>query len=149
MLSAVEVERLRVAAGIPAVPADAGPGDLPLEGGLGEDAISATKGCSLGQEIIARLKSKGTIRRRLVRVRGADPVPAVPAALSRDGQPVGELRSAVEDGTGGFVGLALLKVAQAPSPAISTTAGGTRVRDTPPGQAPARLDCGSTTVEII
>ncbi len=66
-----EMTRHRIEAGIPAVPADVGPGDLPNEGGLEDVAISYTKGCYLGQEVIARLKSMGQVRRRLMRVAGA------------------------------------------------------------------------------
>lgn len=102
-----EMEARRIEAGLPAVPWDIGPGELPNEGGLEHDAISFTKGCYLGQEVMARLKSMGQVRRRLRRVRGAGPAPAVPAALAQGGRPVGELRSAVATETG-FAGLALL-----------------------------------------
>jgi len=62
LLSAGEMELKRIAAGIPAVPMDIGPADLPNEGGLETDAISYTKGCYLGQEVMARLKSMGQVR---------------------------------------------------------------------------------------
>ncbi len=117
-LGAAEMERSRIAAGIPAVPADIGPHDLPNEGGLDEVAISATKGCYLGQEIMARLKSKGRIRRQLFRVAGRGAVPSMPAILRGPGagtagspadRAAGELRSAVADrDEAGFTGLALL-----------------------------------------
>lgn len=104
-----EIDRRRIAAGIPAVPADIGRGDLPAEGGLDADGISYTKGCYLGQEVMARLKSMGQVRRRLLRVAGAgEKIPAVPAALFRGVRKVGELRSAVRDGAGGLAGLAML-----------------------------------------
>jgi hypothetical protein len=108
-LDATELERLRISASIPAVPRDAGPGELPIEAGLDDDAISSTKGCYLGQEIIARLKSRGSARRGLFRIRGEGPVPPLPAALTADGRPAGELRSVAPgpDGTG-YTGLALL-----------------------------------------
>lgn len=104
-----DLERLRISAGIPRVPQDIGIGDLPNEGGLDESGISYTKGCYLGQEVMARLKAMGTVRRRLVRVRGAvHGVPAVPCALLQGEKRVGELRSAVADGAGGFIGLAMV-----------------------------------------
>ncbi len=106
------VERRRILDGIPAVPVDIGSGDLPNEGGLEAAAISYTKGCYLGQEVMARLKSKGRIRRRLRRVAGPGPAPALPAPLWQGGAKAGELRSAVSDEAGGgFVGLALLSLA--------------------------------------
>ena len=108
-LSVVEMERMRMAAGIAEVPADIGAGELPNEGGLETDAISYTKGCYLGQEVMARLKAMGQLRRKLVRVSaGEGPVPAVPCALLQGETRVGELRSAVADGAGGFIGLALV-----------------------------------------
>jgi len=110
-LDANEMTRRRIEAGIPAVPADAGPGDLPNEGGLDVAAISYTKGCYLGQEVMARLKSLGQVRRRLLRVAGAgEPSQNLPAALFAGERQMGELRSAARDGSGGFIGLAMLSL---------------------------------------
>ena len=110
-VSGEEMTRRRIAAGIAAVPVDIGPGDLPNEGGLDADAISFTKGCYLGQEVMARLKSMGQVRRRVLRVAGAgDAIPALPAPLWVGARQVGELRSAVRDGAGGLVGLAMLSL---------------------------------------
>lgn len=108
-LSAEEVARRRIAAAIPAVPADIGPGDLPNEGALEDSAISYTKGCYLGQEVMARLKSMGQVRRRLLRVRGEGAMPAIGAALWQGERQVGTLRSAVA-AEGGFIGLAMLSL---------------------------------------
>lgn len=109
---AAVLELLRIREGIPSVPADIGGGELPNEGGLDTAAISYTKGCYLGQEVMARLKLKGRIRRRIRRVSGAGPVPALPAALWQGETKVGELRTAAADEAGtGFVGLALLTLA--------------------------------------
>jgi folate-binding protein YgfZ len=108
-IGADELARRRIGAGLPAVPVDLGPGDLPGEGGLEEVAISYTKGCYLGQEVMARLKSMGQVRRRLMRVHGPGPVPVVPAALWQNSKQVGELRSGV-GGETGFVGLAMLSL---------------------------------------
>lgn len=105
-----QLEAWRIAEGIPAVPRDIGPGELPNEGGLEVDAISYSKGCYLGQEVMARLKSMGQVRRRLVRVRGElAPGSALPLPLWRESRQVGELRSWVvpPDGGGGN-GLALV-----------------------------------------
>ncbi|CAM2876292.1 YgfZ/GcvT domain-containing protein [Rariglobus hedericola] len=108
-VSADDLERMRIATGLPRVPQDIGSGDLPNEGGLDAVGISYTKGCYLGQEVMARLKAMGTVRRRLVRVRAEGRgVPAVPCALLQGEKRVGELRSAVADGSGGFIGLAMV-----------------------------------------
>jgi folate-binding protein YgfZ len=111
-LSADEVERLRIASGIPSVPADVGPSDLPNEAGLDRVAISYSKGCYTGQEVMARIRSMGRLRRELVRVRGGGPLPRLPAALWRGDRREGELRSAVGD-AGGFHGLALVSASSA------------------------------------
>jgi hypothetical protein len=103
------VERVRIAARIPAVPADAGPGDLPNEADLDAAAVSYTKGCYLGQEVMARLKAMGQVRRRLVRVAGTGSRPiALPAPVFAGERQAGEVRSAVADGVGGWIGLAMV-----------------------------------------
>jgi folate-binding protein YgfZ len=109
-ISSGELERLRVEAGVPAVPHDIGPEDLPNESGLELDAISYAKGCYLGQEVMARLKTMGQVRRRLVRVSGAGAIPGeLPAALFVEGKKCGELRSAAAAGEGS-VGLAMISL---------------------------------------
>lgn len=126
-LSAAEVARRRIAAVIPAVPADIGPAELPNEGGLETDAISYTKGCYLGQEVMARLKSMGQVRRRLVRVRGNGLVPAVPAPVFQGGRRVGEVRSVAADG-GSWIGLALVSLlAVRPQEGLALAADGATV----------------------
>lgn len=107
-LAAAEMEQRRITAAIPAIPADLGPADLPNEGGLEVDAISYTKGCYLGQEVMARLKSLGQVRRRLWRVRGDGAAPGVPAAVFAGARQVGEIRSVAAAEGGGWIGLALV-----------------------------------------
>jgi hypothetical protein len=104
------MERLRIEAGIPSVPRDLGPDDLPNEGGLEHDAISYTKGCYLGQEVMARLRTMGRVRRRLLRVAGSAKAPEqLPAPLFAEGKKIGELRSAARTATG-FIGLAMISM---------------------------------------
>jgi hypothetical protein len=105
--AAAELERLRAAQ--PAVPADIGPRDLPNEGGLDEIAISYTKGCYLGQEVMARLKNLGQVRRRLHVVRGTGAAPAPGTALYQGERKVGEMRSAAADGAG-YIAMAMLSL---------------------------------------
>ena len=126
LLDDAEMERRRIAAGIPSVPVDVGPADLPNEAGLEESAISYTKGCYLGQEVMARLKSMGQVRRRLWRVRGAGAEwPRLPAAVFAGTRQVGELRSAVGDETGGWLGLAMVTLMHVSAGGeLSFTAGG-------------------------
>jgi folate-binding protein YgfZ len=111
-IDAATAEALRIAEGIPAVPLDLGPGDLPNEGGLEAEAISYTKGCYLGQEVMARLKAMGQVRRRLVRVRiAAAHAPIVPVALQTNERQVGEVRSVTRAPDGdGFIGFAMVSL---------------------------------------
>ena len=105
--TAAELARLR--AGVPAVPVDLGPRDLPNEGGLDDLAISYTKGCYLGQEVMARLKNLGQVRRRLHLVQGVGAQPAPGTALYQGDRKVGETRSAAADGDN-FLALAMVSL---------------------------------------
>ena len=102
-------ERERIISGIPSVPADIGLNDLPNEGGLDEVAISYTKGCYLGQEVMARLKNLGQVRRRLHVLRGEGSSSVSGSSLFQGEKKVGELRSVASDG-GGFVAMAMLSL---------------------------------------
>jgi folate-binding protein YgfZ len=115
-ISRDDAERMRIGSGIPMVPVDIGPADLPNEGGLESQAISYSKGCYLGQEVMARLQ-RGRVRRALVRVAGPGAPPAAPAVLWRGDRREGELRSAVPDADGnGYAGLALVSAAASGGP---------------------------------
>ncbi|MCC6717960.1 MAG: folate-binding protein YgfZ [Acetobacteraceae bacterium] len=65
-----------------------------LEAGFDELAgVSWSKGCYMGQELTARTKYRGLIKRRLVPVDVAGPLPAPGTPVLRDGTEVGTLRS--------------------------------------------------------
>jgi folate-binding protein YgfZ len=65
------------------------------------DAISFTKGCYTGQEIIARTHNLGRIKRRLLRYAVADGSPPPPmTALHRDGTKVAEVLMSARSGAG-------------------------------------------------
>jgi folate-binding protein YgfZ len=106
---AAAAELARLQAGVPSIPADIGPRDLPNEGSLDESAISYTKGCYLGQEVMARLKNLGQVRRRLHLVRGNGTPPVPGTALFQGERKVGETRSAAAEG-GGFLAMAMLSL---------------------------------------
>jgi len=118
-LNAAEMKLLRLDAGLPAIPEEFGPADLPQEAGLEGVAISFQKGCYLGQEVMARLKAMGQVRRQLWRVAGAGdavPPPGAPLRGAED-RPAGEIRGAVTDGDGGWIGLAMISLLHAPADA--------------------------------
>src|SRR3970282_194686 len=62
------VEGCRIEAGIPLFGADMDDDTIPLEAGIEDRAISFTKGCYVGQEIIIRVldRGHGRVARRLV-----------------------------------------------------------------------------------
>jgi folate-binding protein YgfZ len=96
-LDALEV--LRVEAGVPRFLIDMTGETIPLEAGLEQRAISFTKGCYVGQEVIVRVTTRGggRVARRLVGVRvenGAEPPPSG-AALHAGERAVGRITSAV------------------------------------------------------
>ncbi len=97
-----ELEAIRVRAGVPAVPADCGANEFPQECGL-EAWVSYTKGCYLGQEVMARIQSMGSLRRTLRRVFGS--VTVGQELKTPEGKTAGVVRSAAGD-----VGLALVSV---------------------------------------
>ena len=66
-------EPLRIARGLPLWGIDVGPDTLPPEAGFESDAISSTKGCYIGQEVISRLRSVGHVNRHLCVLATANP----------------------------------------------------------------------------
>jgi len=65
---------------------------------LEDDAISFTKGCYLGQEVMARLKNMGQVRRRLSVLRGRGPAPGIGAAVFQGEKKFGGIRSVAASG---------------------------------------------------
>jgi len=59
----------RIEAGRPLFSIDFDESVLPAETGLFERAVSLTKGCYLGQEIVARMHARGQVARKLVGIR--------------------------------------------------------------------------------
>ena len=106
-IGANEAEFARLEDGIPAIPQDIGPGDLPNEGELEISAVSFTKGCYLGQEVMARLKNMGQVRRHLRVVQGRGPAPNPGALLYQGGKKAGEIRSVASSGEG-YIAMAML-----------------------------------------
>lgn len=67
---------------------------LILEGNLDYlNGVSFTKGCYVGQEITARMKHRGKVRKRLLPVRVTGPLPPLGTPIVAHGKAAGELRS--------------------------------------------------------
>ncbi len=70
------VEACRIASGIPAMGAELTNKTIAAEAGFVERTVSFTKGCYTGQELVARIDSRGSnVARRLVGVIAADGPP--------------------------------------------------------------------------
>ena len=93
-------ERLRVERGWPAMGAELDEKTIPGETGMVPLAVSFTKGCYTGQELVARIDSRGgNVPRHLRHVRLADAGGVVPAgaAVEVEGQARGVLSSVAGD----------------------------------------------------
>ena len=120
-------EPLRITRGLPLWGVDAGPDTLPPEAGFESDAISSTKGCYIGQEVISRLRSVGHVNRHLC-ILGSrlppstGPKISLPASCtSADGKVVGSLTS-LTSAEGHALALAMIQRSHA-TPGNSVLAG--------------------------
>ena len=107
------VQSLRIQAGIPWLGQDIDEEVLAPETMQVERGISYHKGCYLGQEVIERMRSRGALARRLVRlaIDGSRP-PSVPARLRVGAADAGRLTSAAAcPETRRVLGLGYLKTA--------------------------------------
>ena len=91
-------EAIRVNAARPEFGLDMDETTIPLEAGLLERAISTSKGCYVGQEIVIRMlhRGGGRVAKRLAQLRSADSDGATPQRghkLAVDGRDVGEITS--------------------------------------------------------
>lgn len=120
-ISPALLEAMRIADGRPAWGAELDESIIPLEAGLLDRAISTTKGCYVGQEVIIRIlhRGGGRVAKRLVQLKSVEGLPAsdsqaapptvasdIPARGTRltdeSGSPIGKLTSVGEalDGNG-------------------------------------------------
>jgi folate-binding protein YgfZ len=106
-LDDADLEALRIAGGVARWGADMDGSRLPMEAGLTADAVSFTKGCYLGQEVVVRATARGQIQRGLVLLRLPDAAgPGSPLAAA--GAEVGLVTSAATTPEG-RLGLAYLR----------------------------------------
>jgi folate-binding protein YgfZ len=111
-----EYDRLRLGLGIPDGSRDlVVDKSILLESGFDElHGVDWEKGCYIGQELTARTKYRGLIKKRLfpVHIDGATPEPGT--VLTIDGKEAGEMRSSLGD-----IGLALVRLENAAAPLVA------------------------------
>lgn len=89
-------EALRIEAGVPKFHRDMDEETIPLEAGIESRAISFTKGCYVGQEVVIRVlhRGHGRVARRLVGIALTGAQPPAPGAAIRSGdRDIGEVTS--------------------------------------------------------
>jgi folate-binding protein YgfZ len=90
-----ELEARRIEAGIPKLGVDIDDATIPQEAHLEVDAVSFTKGCFIGQELVCRIDSRGHVNRFLRRLSlPGTSVPPPGAEVTRDHKAVGSVTSA-------------------------------------------------------
>jgi folate-binding protein YgfZ len=116
LLDADGYERARIEAGVPRQGFDTDERTIPQEAGLERVAVSFTKGCFVGQELVCRIDTRGHVNRNLRRLRAASGSMARGEAVAFEGREVGEVTSAA-----GLVALAMLR--REVEPGAQVTAG--------------------------
>jgi tRNA-modifying protein YgfZ len=108
VVDAGALEVARIEAGVPKMGAELTERTIPAETGLVDATVSFTKGCYTGQELVARIDSRGSnVPRHLRGLRSAEPLEAG-AELMAGGKVVGAVTSAAATPDGwvalGYVG---------------------------------------------
>lgn len=126
------LEILRAEAGIPRFGRDFGPDNFPQETGI-EEAVSYTKGCYLGQEVVARIHYRGGVQNSLKGLVFEGSAPAG-ASLLHEGREAGKATTVVRSPVlGRTVGLGILhrRAAEAGTRVEVDGSGAATVQDLP------------------
>ncbi|MDQ1459942.1 MAG: tRNA-modifying protein YgfZ [Actinomycetota bacterium] len=105
LVDADAYERARIEAGVPRQGFDTDERTIPQEAGLELVAVSFTKGCFVGQELVCRIDSRGRVNRHLRRLRASSSNDFERGtSVAYEGKEMGEITSAA-----GGVALAMLR----------------------------------------
>ncbi len=116
-------EAARIAAGVPRMGADLDDSVIPQEAFLELDAVSFTKGCFIGQELVCRIDSRGHVNRFLRHV-----VPANSSITLPVGAPIVVGEKVVGSVTSSSAGIALGFVRREIDPPTDATVDGVAVQ---------------------
>jgi tRNA-modifying protein YgfZ len=107
---AAEYEAIRIAAGIPRMGAELTDKTIPGETGLIDRTVSFTKGCYTGQELVARIDSRGGhVPRRLGRLVLSGPVEPGTTLVDGAGANAGVVTSVAHSSVTGWVALGYVR----------------------------------------
>jgi folate-binding protein YgfZ len=118
LVDAIAFEVARIEAGAPRQGVDTDERTIPQEAGLEQTAVSFTKGCFVGQELVCRIDTRGHVNRYLRRLRSESGDLLAGATVVAGGHEVGTVTSAA-----GTVALAMLRREVEPESVVD--AGGT------------------------
>jgi folate-binding protein YgfZ len=105
-----EYEAVRIAAGLPKMGAELTEKTIPAETGLIDQTVSFTKGCYTGQELVARIDSRGGhVPRHLRGLLLSAPIAGGTELVDATGRTAGTVTSAAPSPTGGWVGLGYVR----------------------------------------
>jgi folate-binding protein YgfZ len=107
------LEVLRIEAGIPRFGAEIDETVLPAEARL-QRAVARSKGCYVGQEVVARMEAAGRVSHLLVGLAfGEGAIPEPGAEIAADGKRVGEITSSCRSALAGSIALGFVRAAHA------------------------------------
>jgi folate-binding protein YgfZ len=119
-------ERARIIAGEPRWGVDVDEGTIPHESGLVPVSVDFTKGCFLGQELVARIDSRGGNTPRNLRLVEAETPIEAGDLVTADGHEIGTVTSATDR-----LGLAMLKRAASIGDTVEIAGSSAVIRDLP------------------
>lgn len=126
LAGAITYNMIRIRSGRPAGGRELSTDFIPLEVGLW-DEVSFTKGCYTGQEIIARMESRGRLAKTSVRLQ-LNAEANAPQPLLLDGKSVGTLTSSFRMADGEVLAIGVVKTAAAVSDQMLHTQSGVQAR---------------------
>jgi folate-binding protein YgfZ len=110
LMSAEDYDAERIVAGFPKMGAELTDKTIPAETGLIDRTVSFTKGCYTGQELVARIDSRGSnVPRRLRGLVFPEQVVVGTELVDVEGRPAGLVTSAAHSAARGWVGLGYVR----------------------------------------